>query len=351
MIFLLVAKYEYYLLKMGFLKNFMRISNWWHYKAAPLMAFIYAKTFINEVTPYELLPSSVVFFIAVIGIASLGHFINDLADIKEDNMSGKENFAAKMTFTQKILSAVLLLFLSIAPWFYLKTNALIIILLLLQISLYIIYSFKPFRLKNRHFWGVLADAMYGHIVPALVVLAVFSYYGTHRNFFSLVNSFSTILIIWLLTKGMRNIILHQIDDRKKDKQVMVNTFVVKFGVVFSLNLINRFILPLELIAFVILVSLAGNTFPLFYIFLMAFLIFTIIKFSLWKIFVLPPRQMRFKFLFFLNDFYEDWLPIVMLIYLINSNHYFVFYLMAHLLFFPKTVVNFAKDIKLLITRK
>ena len=336
---------------MEVLKKFMRISNWWHYKAAPLMAFIYAKAFINGITPAELLPSSVVFFIAVVGIASSGHFINDLADIKEDGLSGKENFAAKMTFIQKIFSAVLLLVLSVVPWFYLKVDLLIVSLLLIQYVLYIIYSFKPFRLKNRHFWGIIADAMYGHIVPALVVLAVFSYYGVNRNLFSLINSFSLILIIWLLTKGMRNIMLHQIDDRKKDKQVMVNTFVVKFGGVFSLNLINRLILPLEFVSFVILVYLAGNTFPLFYIFLVAFLVFTILKFSLWKVFVLPPRQMRFKFLFFLNDFYEDWLPLVMLIYLISANHYFIFYLVVHLLFFPKTVVNFANDIKLIVTRK
>ena len=256
---------------MDVLKKFMRISNWWHYKAAPLMAFIYAKAFINAMTPSELLPSSVVFFVAVIGIASSGHFINDLADIKEDELSGKENFAAKMTYPQKLLSAVFLLILTVAPWFYLKINALIIILLLLQFVLFIIYSFKPFRLKNRHFWGVLADAMYGHIVPALVVLTVFSYYGVNRNLFSLINSFSLVLIIWLLTKGMRNIILHQIDDRKKDRQVMVNTFVVRFGSVFSLDFINYLILPLEFVVFVILICLASNTFPFFYIFLVVFI--------------------------------------------------------------------------------
>jgi len=329
----------------------MRISNWWHYKAAPLMAFIYAKAFINGMTPAELLPSSIIFFIAVVGIASSGHFINDLADINEDGLSGKENFASKMTFNQKMFSSVLLLVLSVAPWFYLKVDVLIVSLLLLQYILYIIYSFKPFRLKNRHFWGVLADALYGHIVPALVVLAVFSYYGINRNLFSLLNPFSFILVIWLLTKGMRNIMLHQIDDRKKDRHVRVNTFVVKFGSVFSLNLINRLILPLEFLSFVVLVFMASPTFPIFYAFLIAFIVFTIIKFSLWKVFVLPPRQMRFKFLFFLNDYYEDWLPLVMLFYLISVNHYFVFYLIAHLLFFPKTVVNFVKDIKHILIRK
>ena len=315
------------------------------------MAFIYAKAYINAITPYELLPIAGVFFIAVIGIASLGHFINDIADIKEDSLSGKENFTAGLSFKQKILSAFLLLFLSVAPWFYLKTDPLIITLLILQLFLFVTYSFYPVRLKNRHFWGVLADALYGHVIPALVVLAVFSYYGANHNLFSLKNSFSVILVIWLLAKGMRNIILHQIDDRKKDKQVMVNTFVVRFGGVFSLNLINRLIFPVELIVFIVLISFAGSAFPLFFLFLLAFIVFTIIKFSLWKIFVLPPRQMRLKFLFFLNDFYEDWLPLIIFAYLINVNYWFVFYFIVHLLFFPKTVVNFAKDIKLIITRK
>lgn len=336
---------------MPFFKNFMRISNWWHYKAAPLMAFIYAKAYINVIAPLELASVALVFFVAVVGIASLGHFINDIADIKEDERSGKENFVSKLNKNQIILSIVLLLLLSVLPWFYLKIDAFIIGLLILQLVLFLVYSFKPFRLKKRHLWGVVADTLYGQIIPALVVLAVFSYYGHSLVLFHPINPFSFVLIFWLFCKGGRNIILHQLDDRKTDKYVGTNTFVVKFGCVFSLNLINRIILPLEFVSFAFLLYFASNVFAYFYLFFAAFLVFTFFKFSLWKVFVLPPRQMRFKFLFFLNDFYEDWLTVVMLAYLISLNSFFVFYLIIHLLLFPKTVVNFVKDINHFITRK
>jgi len=336
---------------MEVIKKFMRISHWWHYKAAPLMAFVYAKAFINHISPLELLPVFVVFFIAIVGLASLGHFINDLADVKEDSLSGKENFIAGMTGKGKAWSAVLLLILSVLPWFYVKTNFFIIVLLILQLTLYITYSFKPMRLKNRHFWGVLADTFYGHIIPALVVLSVFSYYGNQQQMYSLYNIFSAVLMTWLFTKGIRNIILHQIDDRKKDRIAGIQTFVVKFGDVFSLNFINRLILPIEFIALTLLLIFACKVFPYFYIYLAAFIVFTIIKFSLWKVFVLPPRQMRFKFLFFLNDFYEDWLPLIMLVYLMSFNYIFFYYLIIHLVLFPKTVINFVNDIELIVTRK
>jgi len=336
---------------MRWLNNFLRVSNWWHYKAAPLMAFVYAKAYINQAQPEALVIPAIVFFLAVIGIASLGHFINDWSDIEEDRRSGKKNYVAELDPKQRIFSGVLLALFCVAPWFYLKTDVQIIILLCLQLLLYLVYSVRPFRLKNRHIGGILADTLYGHILPALVVLAVFSYYGSFMQLFSFNNLFALILIIWLLCKGIRNIILHQLDDRKKDRLAGINTFVVRFGNVFSLNLINRLILPLELFVFMLLVYFACNTFRNFYIPFFAFLLFTFIKFSLWKIFVLPPRQMRFKFLFFLNDFYEDWLPVVMLVYLIQYDIYFVFYLLVHLAFFPKTILNFLKDISRLLNLK
>ncbi len=323
----------------------MRISCWWHYKAAPLMAFIYAKAYISNISPLDLVPYAFVFFGAVIGIASLGHFLNDLADIDEDKLSSKENFTAGLSVKQRFLSFIFLLIISILPWLYLKTNTFIIVLLVLQLVLYVLYSFKPFRLKNRHIMGILADTLYGHIIPALVVLAVFSYYGVYQQVYSVSNLFSIILIIWLFCKGSRNIILHQLDDRKKDRIAGIKTFVVKFGNGFSLNLINRLILPLELFVFMSLVYYACDIFKDFYIPFAAFLVFTFFKFSLWKIFVLPPRQMRFKFLFFLNDFYEDWLPVIMLAYLIKFDFYYIFYLIVHLLLFPKTILNLVKDIR------
>jgi len=336
---------------MNFIKNFMRISCWWHYKAAPLMAFIYAKAFTNSISPWELMPVAAIFFVALVGIAGLGHFINDIADINEDKLSGKENFAAQLSLKQKILAGAFLLTLCVLPWVFIKTDSLILLLLTLQIVFYALYSLKPFRFKNRHFWGILADAFYGHINPALVVLAVFSYYGAFQQAFTLNNLFAIALIIWLFCKGVRNIMLHQIDDRKKDLLSGVKTFVVKFGGVRTLNIINSLILPLEFLVFALLIYFACNSFRDIYIPFMAFLMFTFIKFSLWKIFVLPPRQMRFKFLFFLNDFYEDWLPVIMLAYLIKADVYFVFYLILHLAFFPKTIINTVKDLKLLYVRK
>lgn len=329
---------------MRWLNKFLRVSNWWHYKAAPLMAFVYAKAYINQAQPEALVIPAIVFFLAVIGIASLGHFINDLADTEEDRLSGKHNYVAGLGRNQKILSGILLILFCVLPWFYLRTDAVILSLLGLQLLLYIVYSVRPFRLKNRHLWGIVADTLYGHVLPALVVLAVFSYYGSFKQLFSFNNLFAMVLIIWLVCKGMRNIILHQIDDRKKDALAGINTFVVKSGGVFSLNLINRLILPLEFFVFLLLVYFACDTFHNFYIPFAAFLVFTFFQFSLWKIFILPPRQMRFKFLFFLNDFYEDWLPVVMLVYLMQSNIYFVFYLLIHLMLFPKTLLNPGRNI-------
>jgi len=312
------------------------------------MAFIYAKAYISNISSEKLLIPALVFFVAVIGIASMGHFLNDYADIEQDTISGKENFVSKLSKKQKLTSLIILILICILPWFYLKINIYIIGLLIFQIILYLFYSFKPLRLKNRHIFGIIADTLYGHIIPALVVLAAFSYYGEHQHIYRINNIFTLILVTWLFCKGSRNIILHQLDDRKKDKMSGINTFVVRFGNVFSLNIVNRIILPLEFFVFLLLVYFSCDIFLNFYILFAAFLLFTLLKFSLWKIFVLPPRQMRFKFLFFLNDFYEDWLPVIMLVYLIRFDEYFLFYLVVHLLLFPKTVINLFKDIMLIM---
>jgi len=328
--------------------KYLRFSCWWHYKTATLLAFIYGIIYLANITFIDILPHVLVFLISVFGIASTGHFINDWTDIKIDTISGKENHVRKMNFKTKITVLLALIAVSFLPWLYLKYDKFILFLLISQFLLYVLYSVPPFRLKNKHIWGIIADSVYGHIIPIVVTVLLFSKYGNLNINIGLPVYIAALFLF--TTKGFRNIILHQIDDRKKDRMANMKTFPLTFGSVFSINLINRLILTIELVSLFFITAFMSRYFNNFIWGLVLFFIFTYLKFNLWKYFILPPRQLKFKFLFFLNDFYEDWLPLIMLVYLITLSWTNILFLFLHLLLFPKSLFNFVKDVKLIFTR-
>lgn len=309
------------------------------------MGFLYLIAFIYHIPIAEVFRVMAFFIPAAFGMAALGYLINDWADIRTDRLTSKKNYLSTLPPLKVILSLLLVLIIAITPWFFLKPCKLIIYMLILQVVFYILYSIPPFRFKNRGFLGILADAFYGHIIPVFVTINLFScHVGTEPDFSVEIKLF-TALFTLLLMKGFRNIMLHQMADRKCDKKAGIKTFVVKYGGIFSLNVINRILLPLE-VAFLLWLSFYISVFlAVFPWFLFAFFIFTYMKFSMWLLFVLPKVQLRFKFLYFLNDFYEDWFPFIVIGFLIKINPINILFLIVHMVLFPKSLFNFVADLK------
>jgi len=208
---------------------------------------------------------------------------------------------------------------------------------------------KPFRLKKNIILGPFADALYSGTVFILVIISTFFSVEKSGKTFYLMLFLSA--FFWAMFKGSRNILNHQLSDRKNDRKSGLRTFVMKYRPFKVLLFIDYFILPMEILFFLALLFAISLKIKYFYVWFFVFILFSLIKFSIWKLVRLPYRQRLFKFIYFLNDFYEEWLPIILLIYLIEKDIKYLILLALHLLLFPKGISKFINDIRNIFSGK
>ena len=338
----------------------LRINSWWNTIVPQVLGWIYFSmlTFAFLVPQHNYFnlyvgacaTRCVVFFVSLVGIAAFGYLFNDLCDIESDSLASKTNQLAQFKVPTRIMVVAIPFLVGIGAWglvmyqSYLMAFPVTIpcILFTAQLLALILYSLKPFRAKDRAALGVIFDAFYGHFNPIMITLFVFVVYPEWGDWYY---CFMAVLGIVCFIKGIRNIMLHQIEDRKKDQQAGSNTAVIKYGPWRVINFINHFLFPAEIFFLVCLMLVISVHIPPFIIPLILFAVFSYLKMSGWKIGYADRRLLEFKFSYFMNDFYENWLPVFTLIILSVYRHEFVFLLILHLILFPGFVMKLVKDLK------
>lgn len=329
----------------------LRFSLWWQHIVPPVLAVAYLACAVGALPPGELVASLPFFLLSVVGIAGFGYFLNDVCDIAGDRAAGKTNAAAGRTPAGRAGILIFLLALGLAPWSLLPRNAVNLVLVAVLIGTLTLYSVRPFRLKERGLAGALADTLYGHILP--VAIALFTFFPDASLALVRVSSrrgpegtIGLVIALGLACKGLRNIVLHQIEDRWNDRRAGTRTFVLVRGPLRALAWINRVLLPLELGCLICVLVWLAPAAPVWVGFI-AFLAFTVLKFSAWKFPFIPKRQLRFKFLFFLNDFYEEWLSPTVLVILVARHAELWPLLPLHFVLFPKGLAKLPRDVSVL----
>ncbi|MDX2003032.1 MAG: UbiA family prenyltransferase [Chitinophagales bacterium] len=322
----------------------VRLKSWWAYKTAPLLGLLYLMVYVNRIPVTESIYLFIASIITIVGIAGLGYFLNDLGDIAFDKKVGKPNRVAKLSNVQRVGLALILLLFALLPWLYLKSNWLTWLLLAFQMLLYIIYSFHPFRFKEKGILGIICDTLYGLTVPALIALLTFNKTPAQSHFAHF-GSFLAVVFMALSIKGIRNILLHQLEDRRNDRRAGIRTFVSAGRPLRILMFLNRFILPLEGLVLIVLVAVVSINVRHFYLVLLAFSCFYYLRFRAWSFYDLPYRQFWFMFIYFLNDFFEDWLPLAAVIYLVTLSPYFLILLVLHFVLFNSIIKKWLIDVK------
>lgn len=281
------------------------------------------------------------FFVALISISTFGYLFNDYCDVEADRKAGKRNLLNNYSKPVRVLIVLLPLLVGSAAWHLTYPRLVENVLFGLQILALVLYSMPPIRLKERGLGGVMADAFYGHINPVLITIFWHMHFNARPSWF--IALLSVVFIVTTL-KGVRNILLHQIDDRKADRRAGVQTFVVKNGGLGSLVFINN-LLPFEVLFAIVFALTISVVYPPFFIWTILFFILTYLKFSGWKLRDLPSRQLKFKFLYFLNDYYEGWVPVGFLLLLCIKDPTFFILLILHLILFPGFVTKLWGDMK------
>lgn len=327
------------------LHKILRLSDWWNFILPPILAFVYLFVLLFNCDVYDVMILVGLIILWMVGAASFGYFFNDVCDIKSDNSAGKKNNSTGLSGKTRFIIISGSLILATVPWLWITGEIFIWALVIVHLLLLVLYSAPPIRFKNNIFLGIICDALYSILVPLLIVFfAVWDMAAQGNNYVLPL----IIIICWAFFKGIRNILLHQMNDRKNDRRAGQTSFVLRFGPYFTLNAINYIILPAEFILFFLLNLLVSKSIHNFYWGLLVFLIFTFLKFSLWKLFTrIPKRQFKKKFIYFMNDFYEEWMPVIALGFMMLSDWRFIILLLLHLLLFSKVVVHLFKDIKII----
>lgn len=321
-----------------FFSQKLRLSNPWKYKVPLIIAFTYFLLLVGDV---QTLSATKSFFAAIattIGFMGFGYLTNDLADRKKDLLAGKSNSTTTLAAISVIFLLITFLAMALLPWMYLPMDWISWLCIIIELVLFVLYAFPPFRLKERGFLGVLTDALYAHALPGF--LASWTFYLVGNKYYKEFWIFAIALIVWQLFSGIRNILSHHYADFENDQASGTKTFATDIGKEKVYRLMTRILIPLEvlsLIYFLIIVQLKID-----------YLIIVIILFLVvaWANFKQETDETRAKHFTntFLDRFYIHWFPYILLFSIAFGASDYWWILVFHVLIFHPFVGKFLRRI-------
>jgi hypothetical protein len=305
----------------------LRLSNPWKFKVPFLISILYFVYLISTTTKENPILTFFASLLVIIGISGLGYLTNDIGDRKKDAIISKENATSNLSDKNLLILFFCFFCLTLLPWFYLFFNYISLILLSLEISLFFVYAFPPFRFKEKGILGLVTDALYAHTIPAL--LATFTFYKMNSVAKSDIVYFTITLIAWQFILGIRNIIFHQLKDYENDINSNTKTFVTNYGVKKSTFLIKKMLLPFEFILFTVFCLILSYKFYLFACLILIYWMFKALS-EMRKMLTFVYRDLAYKFL---DDLYLQWLPLVVLFLLCQKSTVYLPVALLHLILF------------------
>lgn len=233
-----------------------RSNDWWGYKLPPLFGFAYLIIHLHG-TPLGQSWQILAFLLFwMIGAAGFGYYSNDVFDVEEDRVAGKENSAASHSWHVKALLMTVLAMMALLPWIIYLRPA-VLVLAVIHLLLFLVYSMHPIRIKQRGAIGVFADAVYAHLLPTIIV--IFAVWPESAPVSGSQWVLCATLLLWQFILGVRGIIEHQIADFDVDKKAGSSNFVQRIGVEQALNWDSGVLLKLEVFALMLfLLALLWN---------------------------------------------------------------------------------------------
>jgi colanic acid/amylovoran biosynthesis glycosyltransferase len=233
-------------------------DHWWTPKATNLLAVTYATALAVDLPPARAFPLWGAAALTIAGIGLFGHLVNDWWDREADARVGKRNRLAALPRARRWTLLFAALILGVAPWRVLPWNPVSVALLAAEFALLLAYAAPPLRLKERPIVSVVTDALYAYTVPASLASLTFSLAGSRPIAWPFVAS----LITWQSALGARHYLNHIALDRRHDLATGTRTLAVEQGALFVHDLIVRWLLPVEHVAFFTFLVVAGAPDPL-----------------------------------------------------------------------------------------
>ena len=303
-----------------------RAEDWWRSKAALLMGFVYLFALLFAIPLKSFIPLSFFSVIVIIGFATFGYLVNDFFDKGKDELAGKKNFLLDKSPAYQLGFLLLTSIFIVLPWLYLPATTYSYILIAIQITLFLVYSAPPFRLKERGATGIVADALYAHGLPVLLAAYTFLL-ASGRNIPGLTIAF---LFCWQFAAGLRNILIHQSEDIDEDFRSQTRNYSASM----SPKMLNRFLFSsicMELTFCMLFFISAAIDKKEVVVCLLSVVGYTGLAFSKFGIDI--KKMLYSSWRYFPNMLYEKWLPPIYLLLLTLHNSYFAVILLVHLALF------------------
>ncbi len=314
-----------------------RLGEWWVNKVCPVLGVAYA-------TVYQLnlalngLGAALGFLVAsLVAAGSYANLLNDLCDIREDQLCGKPNRMAgrSPSFRTGALGTVLLL--GVLAGRFVWSNVPLLALYAGIWVVFTLYSLPPVRLKVRGFLGVLADAAGAHLLPQLFGMYLIAAWGAETV---PAPAWVVAVAAWSMARGVRGILWHQLCDSASDKRAGVRTFIQGLSPRLVRFLGERLCFPLEVAGLGAMLVLSGTV--LGWVLLAIHLLLETARCRLWgaTVIVVMPRE---RFRFALDEYYVLFFPLAFLLSESWRNPADLLVLAVHLMLFQAPVKYLARD--------
>jgi hypothetical protein len=284
----------------------IRATEWWEYKLLPILGIFYATLAYRHASIAAAWMTAIELLVGIAAGAVYVSVINDLTDRDEDRRAGKPNRTeGRSGLVIGLFVAVPMLIGIVMAWRW-RGDPLLLAAYGAAWCAFSAYSLPPLRLKTRGLFGVMADASGAHLFPALVAaLLAFRAGGAAPDLLWL-----ALVALWAGAFGVRGILWHQLSDEEADRIGNVRTFVQRHGGRWARAIGARLMFPLECAALFALLWQLDDRIPFVALVLYAFLvIFKLERFEMHAAIVQPrPRH-----LILLNEYYEVFLPVSLLV--------------------------------------
>lgn len=317
----------------------LRVHRTWAYKGPLLMAGPYCVLAKAEAPAATALAAVLASMLTIVGIAGLAYLINDLSDRESDRAAGKPNCTEGSAPVAIALATLALLLAALLPWFtVLPSGPAAAALLGLELALFVIYALPPFRLKERGFLGPMTDAGYAYVLPAVLASMTFARIGGLAP--GEISLLLLALVAWQFPLGLRNIILHQLDDEANDAISTTRTWVRDLGRDRAMAATTRIIVPLEVGGFLFFCTTVFGVSPGVLLLYPVFLGLTVLVIRRsWR---RPlPATLQQAVILYLSDYYDEWVPVILLVTLVAIDLRHLPLLVLHLAVFRKNAARTA----------
>lgn len=308
-------------------EKIFRAEDWWVGKGSLLIGLVYLLSIFFSISFQSFWWWAFLSFVTIVGFASFGYLVNDFFDQEKDALVGKKNFLIGKSDFQKIFLFSFSLSLLLVPWYFLPFNEVTILLIVIQLTAYLLYSIPFARLKERGVIGLMVDSLYAHSIPTVMAAYTYSIIANQKLPVTLI----CILFCWQFFLGIRNVLLHQMQDLENDKKSGTETFWYIKNSVHSQKILTQ----IKTIEFSLLAVLL-----MFLAFSNKFFIISIVSLLLGVVSAYKMTNDSGYRIYFPNIIYEQWLPYSFIIILSLSNKQFLLLIPIQALLFSGVFIEY-----------